>query len=108
MIPIAKLVAHNRCYVSKKPIHGKSKNKSPMKKKVKELKSPYYTNNLVRSKIDELLHENCVIWSNLGTGTTLDSKSREEGEKYWAKIAKEIKSLDEAFFNTVCPHGIDS
>tara|TARA_R100000664_G_C2706314_1_gene104759 strand:+ start:395 stop:700 length:306 start_codon:yes stop_codon:yes gene_type:complete len=100
----------DRKYCSnKKPLHGKSKNKCKCgMKKRKDGTSPYYTNKAVKEKIDKLLHDNSKIWSNLGTGTTLDNKSREEGEKSWAKIANKIKELDEMFFNSICPYGIDS
>ena len=86
-------------------------NVNPVNTKMKVRKdgtSPYYTNKNVRKKIDKLLHENSKIWSNLGTGTSLDFKSRKEGEKQWAKIAKKIKELDEMFFKIICPYEIDS
>jgi len=70
--------------------------------------SPYYTNKSIKEKIDRLLHQNSIIWSNLGTGTSLDSRSRKEGERSWAVLALKIKELDEVFFNRVCPYGIDS
>ena len=71
-------------------------------------KSFYYTNKTTRLKIDKLLQENVRIWSNLGTETEYDLKTRENGEKKWKQIAKQIKELDEQFFNQVCPYGIDS
>ena len=77
-------------------------------KKRKDGTSPYYTNKSIKIKIDKLLHENSMIWSNLGTGTDLDDKSREEGEKSWAAIAEKIKEMDEVFFTKICPYGIDS
>ena len=86
-------------------------NVNPVNTKMKVRKdgtSPYYTNKSVRKKIDKLLHENSKIWSNLGTGTNLDFKSRKEGEKEWGRIAKKIKELDQSFFKIVCPYGIDS
>ena len=75
---------------------------------VKKEISPYYTNKKVRRKIDNLLSQNSVIWSNLGTGSAEDSKTRKEGEKRWKALAKEIKVLDEEFYKVVCPYGIDS
>jgi len=68
----------------------------------------YKTNKSVRSKIDKLLHENSQIWTNLGMNTPLDMKTREAGERKWKKLAKQIKELDEQFFNRICPYGIDS
>ena len=48
-------------------------------------KSRYHTNKSVRTKIDKLLHENAQIWVNLGTGTPLDVKTRDAGERKWKK-----------------------
>ena len=70
--------------------------------------SPYYTNRKVRTTIDNILNENSIIWSNMGTGTPLDLKSREEGESKWQELALRIKDLDETYFNVICPYGIDS
>jgi len=70
--------------------------------------SPYYTNKSVKAKIDKLLNENSIIWSNMGTGTSLDLKTREGGEKKWGQLALKIKELDETYFNVICPYGIDS
>tara|TARA_Y100001973_G_scaffold62349_1_gene91497 strand:+ start:311 stop:547 length:237 start_codon:yes stop_codon:yes gene_type:complete len=77
-------------------------------KERKDGTSPYYTNKSVKSKIDKLLNENSIIWSNMGTGTSLDLKTREEGEKRWGQLALKIKELDETYFNVICPYGIDS
>tara|TARA_R110002050_G_scaffold18366_1_gene53710 strand:+ start:428 stop:664 length:237 start_codon:yes stop_codon:yes gene_type:complete len=77
-------------------------------KQRKDGTSPYYTNKSVKSKIDKLLNENSIIWSNMGTGTTLDLKTREAGESKWQELALEIKKLDETYFNVICPYGIDS
>ena len=68
----------------------------------------YRTNKTIHAKIDRLLHENAQIWSNLGTDTPLDIGTREKGERKWKKLAKQIKELDEEFFNLICPYGIDS
>ena len=77
-------------------------------KQRKDGTSPYYTNKSVKSKVDKLLNENSIIWSNMGTGTPLDLKTREEGESKWQELALEIKDLDENYFNFICPYGIDS
>ena len=71
-------------------------------------KSPYYANKKVRGKIDKLLQKNSVIWSNIGTGSKEDPITREEGNKRWKTLAKEIKALDEEFYKIVCPYGADS
>jgi|TARA_R110000796_G_scaffold33906_1_gene87687 hypothetical protein len=77
-------------------------------KQRKDGTSPYYTNRKVRTTIDNILNENSIIWSNMGTGTPLDLKSREEGESKWQELALRIKDLDETYFNVICPYGIDS
>lgn len=74
----------------------------------KDGSSPYYTNKSVRAKIDKLLAQNATIWSNLGTGTPSDTKTRGDGEKQWSVIADKIKELDQVFFKKICPYGIDS
>ena len=76
--------------------------------KRKDGTSPYYTNKKVRASIDKLLNDNSIIWSNIGTGTPLDLKTREAGEKKWGELALKIKELDESYFNVICPYGIDS
>jgi len=78
-----------------------------MKNQKKSL-SPYYTDLKVKERIDTLLFENAKIWSNIGTGSSLDVVTRKEGEKQWKLLAKEIKSLDKDYYNIVCPYGIDS
>ena len=79
-----------------------------MRNKENMHKDRYNTNKSIRAKIDKLLEENAKIWCNLGTGTPLDVGTRKKGEGKWRKIAKQIKQLDEQFFNRVCPYGIDS
>ena len=70
--------------------------------------SKYKTNKTIRTKIDKLLIQNAEIWQNLGTETPLDVGTREKGDRRWKKLAKQIKELDERFFNRICPYGIDS
>lgn len=77
-------------------------------KQRKDGTSPYYTNKSIKSKVDKLLNENSIIWSNMGTGSPLDLKTREAGEIKWQELALEIKNLDEIYFNVICPYGIDS
>jgi len=77
-------------------------------KERKDGTSPYYTNKAIKIRIDQLLKENAIIWSNIGTNTNTDCKTRKEGEKAWHVLASKIKELDEVFYNMVCPYGIDS
>ena len=79
-----------------------------MKESNKDSTSPYYTDKDVKVEIDALLKANAVIWSNLGTGSKVDCATRKAGEKAWHALASKIKDLDEAFYNVVCPYGIDS
>ena len=69
------------------------------------MKLKYKTNKSIRKKIDKILFENAQIWANLGTETPLDVGTR---KKKWKKLSKQIKELDEQFFNRICPYGIDS
>ena len=68
----------------------------------------YKSNKSIKKKIDKLLEKNAQIWANLGTETPLDVGTRKKGEHKWKLIAKEIKKLDEPFFNRICTYGIDS
>ena len=68
----------------------------------------YRSNKSTKKKIDKLLEKNAQIWANLGTETPLDVGTKKKGEHKWKLIAKEIKKLDEPFFNRICPYGIDS
>tara|TARA_R110000850_G_scaffold233393_1_gene358308 strand:- start:256 stop:492 length:237 start_codon:yes stop_codon:yes gene_type:complete len=77
-------------------------------KERKDGTSPYYTNKAVKAKIDRLLQMNSIIWSNIGTNSTTDCKTRKKGEEIWHSLSNQIKELDEKFYNVVCPHGIDS
>tara|TARA_R100001244_G_scaffold98004_1_gene73250 strand:+ start:438 stop:674 length:237 start_codon:yes stop_codon:yes gene_type:complete len=74
----------------------------------KDKSSPYYTDKEVKAEIDIILQQNSVIWSNLGTGSNEDSKTRKEGEKKWKALSNKIKSLDGEFYKVICPYGIDS
>ena len=63
----------------------------------------YYSNKLIRSKIDKLLHEmNCIIASK-GTNARQDygNKTKEKLKE----IEIKIKEIDIGFYDVICPYG---
>ena len=59
----------------------------------------YNTNKAIRAKIDKILEECSIILANVNTGTPLDVGSREIAKKVEKKLLKQIKDIDEDFFN---------
>lgn len=64
-------------------------------------RSKYYTNKKIRERIDKILERNATNCANLGTGTSLDLKTREAVEKAWCKMAETILKLDSDFYVSV-------
>jgi len=64
-------------------------------------RSKYYTNKKIRERIDKILERNATNCANLGTGTSLDLKTREAVEKAWCKMAETILKLDSDFYISV-------
>ena len=58
----------------------------------------YYTNKSIRDKIDKILHECSIMFSNLGTKTPLDVGSRLKAKKEERRLLMQIKGIDEDFF----------
>ena len=58
----------------------------------------YYTNKSIRDKIDKILHECSIMFSNLGTKTPLDVGSRVNAKKEETKLLMKIRDLDGDFF----------
>ena len=58
----------------------------------------YYTNKSIRDKIDKILHECSIMFSNLGTKTPLDVGSRVNAKKEERKLLMQIRNIDEDFF----------
>ena len=58
----------------------------------------YYTNKSIRDKIDKILHECSIMFSNLGTKTSLDVGSRVNAKKEERKLLMKIRDLDGDFF----------
>ena len=50
-----------------------------------------------RKKIDDLLHQNAIIQSNLGLESTPEEKQEAHGA--WMKLASKIRDLDSKFYS---------
>jgi hypothetical protein len=57
--------------------------------------TPYYTNDVVRKKIDVLLQKNAVVQSNLGIDST--KEERKNAKKETSRIKSDIKTMDKVF-----------
>ena len=66
-------------------------------------RAKYYTNNSIKEKIDKILKRCATIYTNLGTETPLDLKTKERAKKTEAKWLKEIKEIDPQFYEKVRP-----
>ena len=60
--------------------------------------TPYYTDSTVRQKIDTILKECSTIFSNLGTNTSHDLKSKEAAKQKECELLSKIKELDGEFY----------
>ena len=60
--------------------------------------TPYYTNPNIRQKIDDILSKCATIFSNLGTNTPHDLKSKEAAKQRECELLKQIEGLDEQFY----------
>ena len=59
----------------------------------------YDTNQQIRSKIDNILHECAVMFANVGMDTPLDVGSREEAKRLEKIKLNQIKEIDEQFYH---------
>ena len=59
----------------------------------------YDTNQQVRSKIDNILHECVVMFANVGMDTPFDVGSREEAKRLEKEKLDQIKEIDEQFYH---------
>ena len=59
----------------------------------------YDTNQQVRSKIDNILHECVIMFANVGMDTPLDVGSREEAKRLEKEKLDQIKEIDEQFYH---------
>ena len=60
--------------------------------------TPYYTDPTIRQKIDNILSECATIFSNLGTNTPHDVKSKKAAKQKECELLGQIKELDEQFY----------
>ena len=58
----------------------------------------YYTNKNIRDRIDKILHECSIMFSNLGTRTPLDVGNRVKAKKEERRLLMQIRDIDEDFF----------
>ena len=68
-----------------------------MKRDASNLK--YDTNQQIRSKIDNILHECVIMFANVGMDTPLDVGSREEAKRLEKEKLDQIKEIDEQFYH---------
>jgi hypothetical protein len=69
--------------------------------------SKYYTDPIVREKIDHIL-ENCrTLFSNLGTSTKFDVKDIKIAKEQESKWLEEIKILDPVHYELLVPKDLD-
>jgi len=61
----------------------------------------YYKDKKVKEKIDDLLRRNSSIIANFGTGSKYDVRTKANRDKEVKRLMKEIKLLDEVFYNVV-------
>ena len=59
-------------------------------KEMNRVRSKYYTNKSVRTRIDKILELNATYCANLGTKTPLDLGTKEAVEKKWVEMAQKI------------------
>jgi hypothetical protein len=50
-----------------------------------------------RKQIDDLLHQNAILQSNLGIDST--KEERTEAKKKWMELAMQIRDLDSKFYS---------
>lgn len=67
------------------------------------METPYYTDPIVRTRIDEILQKCATLFSNLGTSTNFDVQTplrAKETERQWLK---EIQELDPTLYEKLVP-----
>lgn len=57
----------------------------------------YYQDTETRKQIDELLHRNAILQSNLGMDSTEEEKKTAHDE--WMVLAMQIRDLDSKFYH---------
>lgn len=66
-----------------------------------DLKSQYYTDSIIRQKINDLLHQNAILEGDLGKDSTrkqyANTKVKQE------RLFEQIKQLDLEFYKIIVP-----
>ena len=57
----------------------------------------YYQDTETRKQIDDLLHQNAILQSNLGIDSTPEEKKTAHDE--WMVLAMQIRDLDSKFYH---------
>jgi hypothetical protein len=69
------------------------------------MNSPYYTDPIVRERIDTILQKCATLFSNLGTSTNFDVQNTITAKQTENEWLKEIQQLDPEFYQKVRPQG---
>jgi len=67
------------------------------------MNSPYYTDPVVRERIDIILQKCTTLFSNLGTSTNFDVQNTITAKQTEQQWLKEIQQLDPEFYQKVRP-----
>ena len=62
----------------------------------------YKTNQLIRKKIDKILHDNAILFQNIGSESTPEEIKKAKNIE-WRNLQL-IKLLDYGFWKRVCPY----
>ena len=67
------------------------------------METPYYTDQTVRLRIDEILQKCATLFSNLGTSTNFDVQSPQRAKETESRWLKEIQQLDPILYERLVP-----
>ena len=65
--------------------------------------TPYYTDQTVKIRIDEILQKCATLFSNLGTSTNFDVQSPQRAKETESQWLKEIQQLDPILYERLVP-----
>ena len=67
------------------------------------METPYYTDQTVKIRIDEILQKCATLFSNLGTSTNFDVQSSQRAKETESQWLKEIQQLDPILYERLAP-----
>jgi hypothetical protein len=67
------------------------------------METPYYTDQTVKIRIDEILQKCATLFSNLGTSTNFDVQSPQRAKETESQWLKEIQQLDPILYERLVP-----